>query len=165
MIILVLAAFIGIPLIEIAVFIDVGDRIGLGWTLFLVVATAIAGTAMLRRQGLATLNKARAALDRGEAPVEPVLDAVCLLFAGALLLTPGFVTDTLGALLLIPALRRALQRRVIARLMRDRGGRGGPDQGRGGGAVIIDADFSELDDEPLDHGSRPTLPGREDRRR
>lgn len=102
---LMLLAFIGIPLLEIAVFIQVGGVIGLGATLVLVVLTAIAGTLMLRAQGLSTLGRARASLDRGEVPVRAVFDGACLLVGGALLLTPGFVTDILGFLLLLPPFR------------------------------------------------------------
>ena len=76
-------ALVGVPLIEIAVFIEIGGRIGLGSTLVLIVATALVGAALLRQQGLATLSRARATLDRGELPVQELLDGVCLLVAGA----------------------------------------------------------------------------------
>ncbi|MBB4286407.1 FxsA family protein [Roseospira goensis] len=111
---LLLIAFIGVPLLEIAVFIQVGGVIGLGWTLVLVVLTAVAGTLLLRAQGLSTLNRARASLDRGEVPMREVFDGACLLVGGALLLTPGFVTDTVGFLLLLPPVRGALLERLKA---------------------------------------------------
>lgn len=117
MALLLLAAFIGIPLLEIAVFIQVGDRIGLWPTLAIVVLTAIVGTYLLRLQGLMTLQRAQEAVDRGELPLKEVFDGACLLVAGVLLLTPGFVTDLLGVLLFLPPVR-ALLRRLLARRLR-----------------------------------------------
>lgn len=114
---LFLAAFILVPLIEIAVFIQVGGVLGLWPTLGLVVLTAILGTWQLRRQGLATLERARSQVDRGVMPARELFDGVCLLLAGALLLTPGFVTDTLGGLLFVPALRDALRKLIGRRLV------------------------------------------------
>ena len=105
---LILALFIGIPLLEIAVFIQVGDVIGLWPTLATVVLTAVLGVSLLKRQGLSVLGKAQKSLDRGEMPLRQVFDGACLLIAGALLLTPGFVTDTVGFLLLVPAVRDGL---------------------------------------------------------
>lgn len=104
----ILTLFIAVPLIEIAVFIEVGGIIGLWPTIGLVILTAVAGTALLRAQGLATLRRAQASLDRGEAPLREVFDGACLLVAGALLLTPGFVTDALGLSLFLPPIRSAL---------------------------------------------------------
>ena len=110
MAIFLLIAFIGMPIIEIAVFINVGGQIGLWPTLAIVVATAIAGTWLLRYQGLATLARVQESLARQEFPIEEVFDGLCLLFAGALLLTPVFVTDTIGLSLFMPPIRRLLQR-------------------------------------------------------
>ena len=112
--ILILAAFIGVPLLEIAVFVQVGGWLGLLPTLGLVVLTAVLGTWELRAQGLATLARARAAVDAGRLPTREMFDGACLLLAGALLLTPGFVTDTAGLLLFIPAVRAYL-RSLLAR--------------------------------------------------
>lgn len=162
----IFAALIGVPLIEIAVFIEIGGRIGVGWTLALIVATALAGTALFRIQGLATLARARASLDRGELPVQAVLDGVCLIVAGALLLTPGFVTDAVGGLLLVPPVRRVLQVWVLRRLRES--GRvtvtaSPPPGGRG---PIIDGDYAEVDDDepPADDGEPPRLGDGEPRR-
>ncbi|MGF1609390.1 MAG: FxsA family protein [Kiloniellales bacterium] len=114
--ILLLAAFIAVPLLEIAVFIQVGGLIGLWPTLALVLLTAVAGTWLLRLQGLATLSRARSQLDQGVLPARELFDGLCLLFAGALLLTPGFVTDALGLLLFVPALRDLLRTILAHRL-------------------------------------------------
>ena len=113
---LLLAAFIAVPLVEIAVFIQIGGLIGLWPTLAVVVATAVAGTWLLRLQGIATLNRARQQMDRGAMPTRELFDGLCLVFAGALLLTPGFVTDAVGLLLFVPAVRDALRRAAASRL-------------------------------------------------
>ncbi len=157
---LLFALFVGIPLIEIAVFISVGGQIGVWPTIALVILTAIAGSALLRWQGFSTLMRARQSLDQGIVPMKEVFDGVCLLAAGALLLTPGFVTDALGLLLFVPAFRhglgRALWRHLAARgviHVHTQGGGfdGGPGDGPsdGPGGVTIDGDYEEVDpDEP-----------------
>lgn len=149
--VLILAAFIGVPLLEIAVFIQVGGWLGLWPTLALVVLSAVIGMWELRAQGLATLARARAVIDAGEVPTREIFDGACLLIAGVLLLTPGFVTDALGLLLFVPAvratLRRWLARRVTAstssRVFVDgvevrRTKRGGP---------VIDGDYRDVSDD------------------
>ena len=118
--ILILALFIGIPLIEIYLFIQVGGAIGVWSTIGLVILTAFIGTALLRQQGLATLARAQSELDRQQLPVRELFDGVCLLVGGLLLLTPGFLTDALGFALLIPPLRAVLGRGVWAALARSR---------------------------------------------
>ena len=118
--ILILALFIGIPLIEIYLFIQVGGAIGVWSTIGLVILTAFIGTALLRQQGLATLARAQSELDRQQLPVRELFDGVCLLVGGLLLLTPGFLTDALGFALLIPPLRAILGRGVWAALARSR---------------------------------------------
>lgn len=117
MVLIVLVALIVVPLVEIAVFIKVGGIIGLGPTLVVVIATAILGTALLRHQGLSTLARARESLARNEMPVAEVFDGVCLLAAGLVLLTPGFVTDAIGGLLFIPPIRRWLGGVLLRRVM------------------------------------------------
>ena len=102
---LILLAFIAIPVAEIALFIQVGGLIGVLWTLGLIVLTAMLGVALLRRQGLQTLQMAQAEMDQGRMPMRQVFDGACLLVAGAFLLTPGFFTDALGFSLLLPQVR------------------------------------------------------------
>lgn len=113
--------FIGVPVLEIAVFIQAGDIFGLWPTLAAIVATAVIGGALIRAQGLATIARARRSLDQGQAPVREVFTGICLLLAGALLMTPGFLTDSVGFLLLIPPVRRVLGAWLMNLLMR--GGR------------------------------------------
>ena len=93
---LLLIAFIATPIIEIAVFIEVGGRIGLWSTIGIVILTAVIGTAMLRQQGISVLFRIQENLNANRMPVRELFDGVCLVAAGALLLTPGFVTDAIG---------------------------------------------------------------------
>ena len=149
---ILLAAFIGVPLAEIAVFIQVGQEIGVGWTLALIVLTALIGAAMLRQQGFAVLGRARRELDQDRVPVLEVFEGLCLLLAGALLLTPGFITDTAGGLLLLPPVRAWLyervRHRIELRVMREvkmRGRREPPPRQ----PPTLDAEFEEIEpDEP-----------------
>jgi len=110
---LLILIFLGVPILEIAVFIQAGDILGLWPTLAAIVATAIIGGALIRAQGLATMDRARRSLDQGQAPVHEAFTGICLLLAGALLMTPGFLTDGVGFLLLIPPVRRSLGRWLL----------------------------------------------------
>ncbi len=160
MAILLLAAFIGVPLVEIAVFVQVGGWIGLGPTLALVVLTAVLGTWQLRAQGLATLLRARDQIDRGALPTRELFDGACLLVAGALLLTPGFVTDAAGFLLFLPPVRDLL-RELLARYVRTsletRSVIHGEEVGPGGAqGPIIDGEFRDVSDAaPPERSPRP----------
>ena len=106
--------FFVIPLVELYLIIEVGSLIGALWTVFLVVLTAVIGVSLLRIQGFNTLNRARQNLDQGTLPAMEMMEGIMLAVGGALLITPGFITDTLGFLCLIPLTRRAM----IAYLMR-----------------------------------------------
>lgn len=112
-----LAIFVAMPIIEIAVFIQAGELIGLWPTIGVVVLTAIIGTSLMRAQGLQTLAKAQSQMDQGEMPIGAMFDGICILVAGVLLLTPGFVTDTFGFLLLVPPLRQLIGAKVIMKLV------------------------------------------------
>ncbi len=101
------ALFIGVPLIEIALFIQVGGAIGLWSTLAVVVLTAIIGTSLMRSQGAAAMANIRKSFEEMDDPTEPLAHGAMILFSGALLLTPGFFTDTVGFFLLIPGFRSA----------------------------------------------------------
>jgi UPF0716 protein FxsA len=110
------AALIGVPLLEIALFIKVGGWIGPAPTIALVVLTAVIGALILRWQGVSVMLRAQRQLTAGSLPVAEVFEGLCLVIAGALLLIPGFFTDAVGALLLVPPVRRALYRQVSRRL-------------------------------------------------
>ncbi len=164
MALLLIVLFIGVPILEIALFIEVGDWIGLWPTILIVIATAFAGTTLLRAQGVATLARAQASLARNEAPVAEAFDGMCLLLAGILLLTPGFATDTLGLLLFIPALRHAIMGWFWKRLRASekfhvyaaRTTRGHADES------VIEGEFEEVGRKPGDGPPKPIHPRRID---
>jgi len=108
--------FLTVPLIEIALFIQVGGWIGLGWTLAIVVATAVAGTILVRSQGSQALAQLRQRFDELRDPTETLAHGAMILFSGALLLTPGFFTDAVGFALLVPPVRRFLLREIGKRV-------------------------------------------------
>ncbi len=110
-----LIAFLSIPLLEIWLLIHVGQTIGAFPTVLLVIATAVAGAALLRQQGLATLLRAQHSMAKGELPAMEMLEGVVIAACGVLLLTPGFFTDILGLIGLIPATRQALIRALLRR--------------------------------------------------
>ena len=103
--------FIAVPLIELL--FEVSDRIGGLPTVGLVVATAVIGVQILKRQGLSTLLRANQRLQSGELPAQEIVEGMMLAGAGALLLTPGFITDTIGFMLLTGPIRRMLARKII----------------------------------------------------
>jgi UPF0716 protein FxsA len=158
-----LLAFLIVPVIEIAVFIEVGGLIGLWPTVALIVLTAVLGMWMLRIQGFGVLRRAQESIARNEPPVREVFDGFCLALAGVLLIVPGFVSDTLGLLLFIPAFRNLLRRRLMRQLSSRGGVRvfvdGGevrPGQGPrppGRGSGIIEGEFREVDPNPSGPGS------------
>ena len=88
--------FIAVPILEIYLLIQVGEAIGAGWTILLVVLTAVIGVWLLRIQGLSTLTRAQQRLQENQLPAREILEGMALVVAGALLLTPGFFTDTVG---------------------------------------------------------------------
>lgn len=105
---ILLIMFLAIPVIEIYLLIEVGSIIGALPTVILVVFTALLGAVLLRLQGFSTMQRVRLMLARGEIPALEMMEGVVLLLCGAMLLTPGFFTDVLGFLGLVPVLRRAL---------------------------------------------------------
>lgn len=107
--------FIIIPLIELYFIIVVGEMIGAFWTVVLVVLTAIIGVNLLRIQGMSTLTRAQRNMAQGQIPAMEMMEGVALAVAGVLLITPGFITDTLGFLCLIPASRQAIIRFIMSR--------------------------------------------------
>ncbi len=106
---------VGLPTLEIYLLIEIGSDIGAFPTVFLVVFTAVLGTYMVRRQGMSTLQRVQQSMGRDEMPALELLEAAMLLFAGLLLLIPGFFTDALGFLCLVPGLRKLLLTGVARR--------------------------------------------------
>lgn len=104
---LLIILFIAIPILEIYLIIKVGSLIGAIPTVLVIIGTAVLGAFLLRAQGISTLNRVQQTLQRGEIPAIEMMEGLVLLICGALLLTPGFFTDTLGFLALIPPIRQA----------------------------------------------------------
>ena len=131
--------FIAVPLVEMLLLFEVSDQIGGLSTLGLVVVTAVIGVQVLKQQGIATLTRANARLSLGELPAQEIIEGMLLAAAGALLLTPGFITDTLGFVFLAGPLRRLIAARLLrSGLVRAGGGlgagfSGGPVGGSSGG--------------------------------
>jgi UPF0716 protein FxsA len=100
-----LLLFIGIPVLELCIFMMLGNRIGIPTTLAIIVITAILGAYLTKSQGLKALRNYQTAVSSGKLPHEEVMDGLMILIAGAVLLTPGFLTDAIGFALLIPTVR------------------------------------------------------------
>ncbi|MDH5387144.1 MAG: FxsA family protein [Gammaproteobacteria bacterium] len=107
--------FIIIPLVELYLIIKVGGYIGAFWTVMIVITTAVIGVNLLRMQGFNTLKRAQQNMERGAMPAMEMMEGIVLAVGGALLITPGFLTDTIGFICLIPFTRQALIRAVIKR--------------------------------------------------
>jgi UPF0716 protein FxsA len=117
---LLIVLFIVVPIAELAVLIQIGQLIGIWWTIALLIADAVLGSLLARSQGRATWRRFNEALRDGRAPAREVMDGALVLFGGALLLTPGFLSDILGVFLLLPPtrafVRAVLVRRFIGRM-------------------------------------------------
>ncbi|NIZ60641.1 exclusion protein FxsA [Sedimentitalea sp. CY04] len=111
-----LLAFLLVPIVEIALFIQVGGIIGLWPTLAIVVLTAVLGTWLVKSQGRMALGKLQSSFQQLDDPTEPLAHGAMILVAGALLLTPGFFTDAVGFSLLMPPVRMAVFRFLSARI-------------------------------------------------
>ncbi|MGI9425487.1 MAG: FxsA family protein [Hyphomicrobiaceae bacterium] len=163
----ILLLFVAVPLIELALLIELGRQIGFWWTIGIVIFTAFAGTAVLQQQGLQTLGRINESMASGVPPIEPVVEGFFLVIAGAFLLTPGILTDTVGFLLLVPPLRRMMARWSFDRIMatgsvyvRTAGRRPESDSSRAesayrprpdvGDGPIIDGDFQRVEDPKQD---------------
>lgn len=109
--------FIIVPILEMVLLIKVGGLIGVLPTIALVCLTAFIGVALIRAQGFVTMQNAQKKLAAGQVPGQELIDGASLLVGGAMLLTPGFFTDTIGFLLLAPAFRRVMFHKLLARLL------------------------------------------------
>jgi len=154
--------FVLIPIIEIALLIQVGSAIGVLPTIGIVILTAIIGTAMLRQQGLATLQTAQQRMQSGQMPAQQIGEGLLLVFGGALLLTPGFATDAFGFACLFPVTRRWMAKKLGAKTMANAqiftpgqqspghghqpaGGQNTGSPNKSGGGDVIDGDYQRLD--------------------
>ena len=132
--------FLAVPLIEIACFVLVGQAIGLWPTLAGVLVTALAGAVVLRRQGTALFTEIRTRMGRGELPARALADAMLVAVAGVLLLTPGYFTDLMGLLLLVPPVRGLIYAYLRTRFTVVSTSAEGYGSGRGSGTVELDDD-------------------------
>ncbi len=119
MAILLVFFFIAVPIAELAIFVSVSDRIGLLWTIIVVVVTAVIGASLVRRQGLAVAARFKQELSTGGFPGRQLAHGAMVLVGGALLLTPGFLTDAVGFSLMIPIVRERI-RKVGERYVKSR---------------------------------------------
>lgn len=136
------ALFIAVPLIEIALFIQIGGIIGLWATLLVVVITALVGTMLVKSQGRDALNNLRDSFSELGDPTEPLAHGAMILFSGALLLTPGFFTDAIGFALLIPGVRSAVFKRLRAKVEVQQFSYGQTDRQSNS---VIDGEFEEVE--------------------
>lgn len=143
-----LLLFIAVPIIELAAILQVGDWIGFWPTIGLLIADSILGSLLMRSQGRAAWRRFNDAMAAGRPPAREVLDGVLVIFGGALLLTPGFVTDIVGILFLLPPtraiVRRLLVRRFAARMVVSAFG-----GGRSGRAYDVDGTAQTVDQRHL----------------
>lgn len=147
-----LLLFIAVPLIEIALFIQLGSVLDLGWILLIVILTAVLGTWLVRQQGRGVLMKLQQSFGQLDDPTEPLAHGAMILFSGALLLTPGFFTDTVGFLLLVPRVREAMFRWIRGRVIASGSvqfssttyGTSRSDGNRN----VIDGEYTEIKEEP-----------------
>ena len=112
---ILLVAFLVIPIIEIYLLIQVGGIIGVGWTIFFVIGTALLGVSLLRQQGLSTWTRLNQSMAQGQLPPTILVEGILLLLSGAFLLTPGFFTDTIGFLFLTPFVRKMIATHLLSR--------------------------------------------------
>ena len=156
-----LLAFTLFALLDFVILFSVGSQIGLLTTLLLVLATGFIGLHLIRREGAATFARARERLERGEVPSGELLTGAALIFGGALLMAPGFVSDALGFLCLIPDARRLLGKLLTVLGLRmgsvqvhtSGGDAAGPRQG-------ADADWQQASGRPRNHsGGEAERPG------
>jgi UPF0716 protein FxsA len=160
---LLVVLFIVVPIAELAILIQIGQAIGVWWTIALLVADAILGSLLARSQGRATWRRFNEALREGRAPAREVMDGALVLFGGALLLTPGFLSDILGLFLLLPPTRafvrallvRRFGGRMVASMTAGPGVRG-PREPRTRPRQAYDVEGTAVDSPPdgLDPGSR-----------
>ena len=115
---LLVLIFIVVPLVELAVIIQVGQALGVLNTIALLLLVSFVGAWLVKREGMGVWRRFRRQVDSGVVPARELADGVMIIFAGALLMTPGFVTDLLGLSLLMPPVRAAIRATTLARLTR-----------------------------------------------
>lgn len=135
-----------LPVLEIYLLIQVGGALGAVPTIALVVFTAVLGTLLLRHQGLAVLNRVQRMTQQGEMPTAAMLEGLVILVSGAMLLLPGFFTDVLGLLGLVPPLRHALVAAVLRRGLPRRPPPPGPSSRPRRGPATLEGQYTREED-------------------
>ncbi|MDQ3979711.1 MAG: FxsA family protein [Actinomycetota bacterium] len=115
---LLVVVFLVVPIIELAVIIQVGQAVGVLNTIALLLLVSFVGAWLVKREGMGVWRRFRRQVDSGVIPARELADGVMIIFAGALLMTPGFVTDLLGLSLLLPPVRAAIRATTLARITR-----------------------------------------------
>lgn len=154
---IILILIVALPLLEIAVLIKAGAVLGVWATLGIVLGTAFLGVMVFRLQGPGVARRAFGQMRDGAPPLEPLIESGLLAFAGACLIAPGLITDTVGLLLLVPPLRRLLARTIASRgtvVVRRGKSRDGSPRGTDAG-LTIDGDFERLGERELPDPKAP----------
>lgn len=125
-------AFLVVPIVELYLFVEVSAAIGFGSALLWIVGVSVVGAWLVKREGLSALRRANQKVATGELPTDELITGILILFAGALMLTPGFLTDAVGLLLLFPPTRALLRNRLRGRFATGPILIGGPFGGRFG---------------------------------
>lgn len=112
---LLILLFILVPIVELAVIIQIGQLIGVWWTIALLIADSILGSLLMRHQGRSAWRRFQVTIAEGRVPARETIDGALVIFGGALLLTPGFVTDIFGLLFLLPPTRAAIRGLLVRR--------------------------------------------------
>ncbi len=149
--------FFILPILEIYILIKAGssELLGPGWTIFLVVLTAVIGAVLLRQQGLSTLARFQQSISQGKLPAQEMVEGILLAVGGALLMTPGFITDAMGFLCLLPFSRQLLAKLIIKRSsVQVVSGMGGFSQtpewrknSRDSTSDVVEGEFTEIDED------------------
>ncbi|MCP4896760.1 MAG: FxsA family protein [bacterium] len=138
MFIRLLLLFTVVPIVELGLLIQLGRYVGLAPTIGIVLLTGVIGASLARWQGLVTLRRVQAEMAEGRVPTGPLIDGLLILVAGAVLLTPGLITDAVGFLLLIPPTRAAVRQTLVDQFRR----RMQPD-----GGVVIETSWTDDSEE------------------
>jgi UPF0716 protein FxsA len=162
MIRLLVAVILALPLLEIAGFVVIGGRLGLGLTLLWVLIAAILGLGLIRHGGLNALTKLQASLNQQREPGHSLIDGAVMVVAGLLLVVPGFVSDVLALILILPVTRNFLLRRAAkhfeTRIYRSGSSPGHPGRAgnpAGNGPTVIDGEFEIVEPSDKDAARRP----------
>ena len=163
---LAFALFIGLPILEIVLLVQAGIAFGFWWLLAWIFVSAAIGIVMVQRQGLAAIRRAQEAQAEGEIPVGAILTGIRLAFAGVFMIIPGFVTDAMGLLLLLPWTGNTMGRVVAARVRMHSNWRGGPQHnpygpnhgGNGQDVDIVDADYEVVSTNDPNRSDPPAKP-------